>query len=217
MGKLERMYNNIRYKLVQVDDTYYILDMDRVIWSIIFPFMQWFRPQLVYQIDQAMYEKVTTPPTKKGVKVSIIFLYIGAPIALGRLLYPYIKELTISSSFVETITILVSSFALAFMFRLFYRYSEYKKLTKMIKLETLPKRYIHIKAKKLISYVPVIYFYCFLVGFSALFSYTYIVTKNIFLPLVLLLFSFLYFLFNTTFIPLGPVKVTYLKDNNRAS
>jgi len=39
IGKVEHMYKNVRFKLLQVDDTYYLLDMDRLAWSIVFPFI----------------------------------------------------------------------------------------------------------------------------------------------------------------------------------
>ena len=67
ISEVERPNKNIRYKLVNVEDEYYILDQDRPIWLILFPFVYWFKSHWVYQINQPTYEKLKQPDEKKGV------------------------------------------------------------------------------------------------------------------------------------------------------
>src|SRR5699024_9079642 len=108
IGEVERPNKNIRYKLVNVEGEYYILDQDRPIWLILFPFIYWFKSHVVYQINQATYEKLKQPDEKKRSRfvmflpVAFIIPFLGSVLASKAERYNHL-----SSSMVSIVLIIV--------------------------------------------------------------------------------------------------------------
>src|SRR5699024_8878223 len=92
INTLEHVFKNKRYKLLHVDGAYYIYDADRLMWSSVFPFIYWFIPHPVYQIDQATYEKLKMPDEEKRSRTWLIVLVLGISVPLGRVLASFTDQ-----------------------------------------------------------------------------------------------------------------------------
>src|SRR5699024_4720094 len=154
IGEVERPNKNIRYKLVNVEGEYYILDQDRPIWLVLFPFAYWFKSHIVYQINQATYEKLKQPDEKKRGKWEMILPIAFISPVLGRILaskaerYDYLIPSMFSA--VLLIVFIIATISI----RIYVHQTCLKKTDKITGgLEMLPKRKIKIRPKELSNYL----------------------------------------------------------------
>jgi len=214
IGKVEHMFKNVRYKLLQVDDTYYLVDMDRLVWSIAFPFIYWFIPHPVYQIDEATYESLKIPDEQKRGRLWKIFTATGISVPLGRFLayitYQYIDGM----QYVFTMIMFVVFIVISICVRIFVHRASKRKINTTVRLDTTPKRVIKIKPT-MVGFFKAFYLYFLFLGVSIFIGVIYVVIKDLLLGIGFAWLLFLFLLTNTAIIPEGSVKVKYLKDNNQ--
>lgn len=48
----------LRYKLLEVDGNFYIVDMDRNAWVFLFPFLNWILPHIIFKINHVIVGKI---------------------------------------------------------------------------------------------------------------------------------------------------------------
>lgn len=128
---VEHVFKNIRYKILHVGDKYYILDMDQPIWSIIFPFLYWFIPHSVYQIDYDSVEKLKMPLKHQGSRGWMVVLTTGISIFLAQLIAPSLSDFNSGTSIVLKSVVLVMSMTVIVEIRLYIYKGSYKKLIKL--------------------------------------------------------------------------------------
>lgn len=217
ISSLEHVFKNIRYKLLHIDDEYYLLDMDRSFFSFVFPFIYWFVPHPVYQIDKLTVEKLEMPEEEKGSRMWMVFPATGISLILGRQLSTLSEGFDDSMSFFLTIIVLIILFFIIIGFRFFLYHSRYNKMNNIVKLDTLPKRFIKIRPEKIGSYFQAIFYYLFSLGISLLFGFGYVEIQKFFMGIAFAIITPLFLVSNTLVIPVGSIKVTYLKGNNKGA
>jgi len=53
---------NPRYRILEINDERYILDMGKSFWKVIFPFSYWILPNTAYKVnDYEIIEKIQAP------------------------------------------------------------------------------------------------------------------------------------------------------------
>src|SRR5699024_315794 len=216
--EVERPNKNIRYKLVSVEDEYYILDQDRPIWLILFPFVYWFKSHIVYQINQATYEKLKQPDEKKRSKWEMISPVAFTSPFLGRFLASKAERYNhLSSSMVSIVLIIVFIIA-TISIRIYVHQVCFKKTDKITGgLEMLPKRKIKIRPKKISIYLIATNGYFLGLSFSILGGFLTITLNNPTPLLVLVVAGIIFLISNTVFINIGDAKIKYLENPHSKS
>lgn len=211
---MERPNKNIRYKLVSVGDEYYILDQDRPIWLILFPFIYWFKFHLVYQIDQATYEKLKQPDEKKKGKWEMILPVAFISPFLGRILASKAERYNYLSSSMVSVVLVIVFIIVTITIRIYVHQTCLKKTDKITGgLEMLPKRKVKIRPKKLSIYFVATFGYFLFLSFSILGGFLTITLNNPTTLVVLVVTGFMFLIMNTIFINIGEAKIKYLKND----
>lgn len=211
---LEHVFKNIRYKLLHVHGKYYIYDMDRLGWSFLFPFIHWFMPHPVYQIDEATYEKLKMPDEEKRSRTWIVLIAAGVSVALVRLFISLVDKLDDVLSFRLTLILLFVFLLITTIIRVYLRHSKYKELHHKIELNALPVTFVYIKPANKKSYMLAIYYYLFSLSLSLLNGFGYVETRNFLIGIIFIAFTLVFSLVNTLVTPVGSVKVNYIEEKN---
>ena len=213
IGEVERPNKNIRYKLVNVEGEYYILDQDRPIWLILFPFIYWFKSHIVYQIDQASFEKLKQPDEKKRSKWEMILPVAFISPFLGRILASKAERYNHLSSSMISIVLIIVFIMITISIRIYVHQTCFKKTDKITGgLEMLPKRKIKIRPKKTSIYLGAIFTYFFFLSFSILGGALTISLNNPTFLFTLVVTGIIFLISNTAFINIGDAKVKYLEN-----
>src|SRR5699024_2101637 len=201
IGEVERPNKNIRYKLVNVEGEYYILDQDRPIWLILFPFIYWFKSHIVYQINQATYEKLKQSDEKKNGKWAMILPVAFISPVLGRILASIAERYDYLIPSMISVVLLIVFIIATIGIRIYVHQTCLKKTDKITGgLEMLPKRKIKIRPKKLSNYLIATFGYFLGLSFSILGGVAIINYNNPTLLLVLVVSGIIFLISNTLFI-----------------
>ena len=213
IGEVERPNKNIRYKLVNVEGEYYILDQDRPIWLILFPFIYWFKSHIVYQINQATYEKLKQPDEKKRGKWEMILPVAFISPFLGRVLASKAERYNHLSSSMVSVVLIIVFIMIMISVRIYVHQTCFKKTDKITDgLEMLSKRKIKIRPKKVSIYLGAVFTYFLFLSIAIMGGFL-VITLNNPTPIVVLVATGMVFLLsNTVFINIGDAKVKYLEN-----
>lgn len=65
--EVQRLEDNIRYRILIINEEQYVLDMEQSFWKIIFPFLFWMLPSTVYKVeDPFILEQLKKPNKEKN-------------------------------------------------------------------------------------------------------------------------------------------------------
>ncbi|WP_158262090.1 DUF443 family protein [Mammaliicoccus vitulinus] len=110
-GFIYPVKSNGRYKLIEEDNKYYILDLDQNKFSIFFPFINYITPRTVKEIDFQSAQNILNE-TKSNNKPSKnqFWWTTGIAVSLGALLRPlmYMSELNLNIFFVFLLLLSIS-------------------------------------------------------------------------------------------------------------
>src|SRR5699024_502767 len=213
IGEVERPNKNIRYKLVNVEGEYYILDQDRPIWLILFPFAYWFKSHIVYQINQATYEKLKQPDEKKRSKWEMILPVAFISPFLGRILASKAERYDHLIPPMFSAVLLIVFIIATISIRIYVHQTCFKKTDKITDgLTMLPKRKIKIRPKKISIYLGAVFTYFLFLSFAILGGFLTITLNNPTPLLVLVVAGIVFLISNTAFINIGYAKVKYLEN-----
>lgn len=96
--EVQHLAKNIRYRIIIINGEYYILDMERSFWKIIFPFLFFLIPSPIFKVeDQDIVERLKTKKKEK-MGSSLAISLGGIAYAIGILLAPLTSYFDISSS-----------------------------------------------------------------------------------------------------------------------
>ncbi|MEJ8778597.1 DUF443 family protein [Pseudogracilibacillus sp. ICA-222130] len=214
IGEVERPNKNIRYKLVKINDEYYILDQDKPMWLILFPFVYWFKSHLVYQINEATYERLKHAEEKKSGKWEIVLPVVLIGPFLGRVLAPMTEKYDNVIPYILNIALAITFIIIMISVRIYVHQACYKKTDKITNgLEILPKKKIKIRPKKLGDYLVATFgYFLFLTFFLMGLGMTITYNNPVFISISNGI-GFMFLIVNTIFINIGYAKIRYL-DNN---
>ncbi|WP_251046018.1 MULTISPECIES: DUF443 family protein [unclassified Oceanobacillus] len=114
---VQGVFKNIRYRILEINDEEYILDMGNSIWKIIFPFLHWILPNPVYKINNEIVDKLAVPEREQPKTISAGTGALGGLVGvfLASLIRPLANMFHIPSTSLINyiITIMVIIIALA--------------------------------------------------------------------------------------------------------
>lgn len=225
ISKIVIPHRNARYRIFTMKDKHYLLDLDRPVLSILFPFIIWFIPHTVYQIDKYTYEELKAPNKEKQKKSTdkkaralwSVILPIGfiAPF-IGRLLAPTADGFDDLLSIMLTRVFLTFYLVLTVSLRIYLSKKIYKRVDKIVGgINTLPKNKIKIRPKKLSNYFMALFGYflfgvLFIIGLAMSVDF-----NNLLIGIVSSMIGFMFLILNMTwFLFPGDAKVKYLDDKH---
>ncbi|UXU54070.1 DUF443 domain-containing protein [Staphylococcus agnetis] len=165
-GRIDDVKHNVRYKLLHVNNEFYLIDLQKNILSYIFPMINWF-PKSCYKIDSEAYEKLLNKGVYKKSNTSMI---MGCIVLFSVLLRPLLNYVYAPISVFVGISMVLVALTLTVILQIFFR-----KKTELFKsnLPTTCKLTIIPKLKHLIYFI-IFYVYSILfllIGYTMLFIY----------------------------------------------
>ncbi|GIO23664.1 DUF443 domain-containing protein [Oceanobacillus sp. J11TS1] len=213
--EVRHLAKNMRYRILIIDGEQYILDMERSLWKIIFPFLFWLVPSQIFKIeDQSIVEQLKTTKKEKVGSSSVISLG-GFAYAIGILLTPLMDYFEIPSSPVVNIVLLI--LALASVAFLYFSISHRRKkaLNNVVELEALPRNKLWIQPSSTKLVIKFFTAYIFILGFILFGFLMYIQTGNIMVLIIASGFFFVLFIANRVTVDEGHTTVKF-KDEKKA-
>ncbi|NJH98645.1 DUF443 family protein [Staphylococcus agnetis] len=164
-GRIDDVKHNVRYKLLHVNNEYYLIDLQKNILSYVFPMINWF-PKSCYKIDSEAYEKLLNKGVYKKSNTSMI---MGCIVLFSVLLRPLLNYVYAPISVFVGISMVLVALTITIILQLFFR-----KKTEIFKsnFPSTCKLTIIPKLKHLICLV-IFYLYSILIlyaGFDMLFG-----------------------------------------------
>lgn len=163
---IEFLYMNVRYRVLQIGNESYILDMGgSSLWKIFFPLLYWMFPLNVYKVDDdKVIDEIVSPSIEQQGVGSLTLFGTAISLTLGNLIYPFVKYLDIE------ITSTTSAIIMFFMFLLiiaFFFYSNKllgKKIQRHIDLEKFPKEKLLVRPASKKHFILLFFYYLFTVA-----------------------------------------------------
>lgn len=177
--EVQHVTENIRYRILIIDEEPYILDMGRSFWKIIFPFFFWMSPNPVFKIgNQAIMEQLKTPKKGKASSSKLVFL-AGIAYFLGTLLAPLMEYFEVPiSPFFSGIALFFALILVAFL-HFSINHKRKSKLYNVVEIETLPENKLWIRPGSTKQVFKVLLIYLWLLAI-VLFSFLfYFESKNL--------------------------------------
>ncbi|MEC5425183.1 DUF443 family protein [Virgibacillus sp. C22-A2] len=182
--EVQRLENNIRYRILIINGEQYILDMERSFWKIIFPFFVWMLPNKVYKVENSSIVEQLKEPNKEKVGSSWVVSLAGISYFLGILLAPLMDYFEIPISPLVNIMLLIISLNLVVLLYLSISHNRKKKLESTVKLEMFPKHALCIRPKSKKQVFTLLAAYIWLLGFDVFIFMGYVVSRNIMLLII---------------------------------
>ncbi|MBU5465371.1 DUF443 domain-containing protein [Virgibacillus sp. MSJ-26] len=186
--EVEFLSRNRRYRILSVDDAYYIIDIEESVWTILIPFLFWWMPQKVYKADYKIVEKLKES-TSDGNNLGVIFILgVGGSAVLSRILKP-IMDFSMQTNVLSNIFLLIISTLIIINVRLYMRKLLGKRLSKLVDLTELNSRTIKLKPKYFRQYLVPVFIQLFFLIFIIALGFAFTQTSNF-----IGIFSFIVFL-----------------------
>ncbi|GLO65761.1 hypothetical protein AQ616_11870 [Oceanobacillus sp. E9] len=141
--EVQHLEKNMRYRFLIINGEYYIMDMKRSFWKIIFPFLFWLTPSPVYKVDEHHIVEQLKGETIEKAESSPVSLG-GFAYAIGILLAPLMGYFIIPSSQLTNIILLILTLITVSLLYFSISRKHKKKLESVIKIETLPRNLLWI-------------------------------------------------------------------------
>lgn len=214
--KVQGVYMNPRYRVLNINEEKYILDMGKCFWKILFPFSFWIFPNTAYKVnDNKIIENIIVPETKPKATEWNGLLAGAIGLVLANLIYPLINYLDIES------TPLISSIIVAFVFLItlsvfFYINIRSKiSLSKAIDLFQYSKKRLWIRPQSSKHFLFILLVYFLSLGLTVLFLGSFVQVANAFILFAGMFFMFM--LIGSSYITIGVGDTTVrFKDDKKA-
>ncbi|BAC13291.1 hypothetical conserved protein [Oceanobacillus iheyensis HTE831] len=179
---VQGVFKNLRYRIVEIDEEKYILDMGNSIWKIIFPFLHWVLPKPVYKIDnQVIVEKLKVPDGSQPKTISTGTGALGGLIGvvLASLIRPLANMFHIPSTplinFIITIVVVI----IALSVFVYINTRSKRKLTAIVDYNHYPRKKLWIRLPSLKFFFNISFSYLFFMAFTVVPFMGFIETGNI--------------------------------------
>ncbi|OEH54452.1 hypothetical protein AQ616_11885 [Oceanobacillus sp. E9] len=175
------VFKNIRYRILEINDEEYILDMGNSIWKIIFPFLHWILPNPVYKINNEIVDKLAVPEREQPKTISAGTGALGGLIGvfLASLIRPLANMFHIPSTSLINfiITILVVIIALSVF--IYINTRSKRNLTAIVDYKHYPRKKLWIRPPSLKFFSSLCFFYLFFMALTVVPLMGFIETGNI--------------------------------------
>lgn len=199
---------SLRYKIISIEGDNYIIDMDRPLWGLIFPFGRWMMPHAIYKINNINTIEEIKAPTVQQMKTSHVNIFgAGISVLLANLLRPFMDYFEIEiNAFVNNL-ILTAAFMLIFLLRITISKVNNKNLQKIVNINGLEKKKMWIYPQSLKFVFQYIFFYLFFLVFLLFGIYGFVKEQNIIMLLIGMMFTFAILIANLITILPGRIQV----------
>lgn len=178
-SNIQGVYKNIRYRILSINGQGYLIDLDRPIWVILFPFAYWFLGHSAYKIDDDAIKKIKTPDVEQVNATPLIIFGTGLAILISNLINPLMDYFNISSSSTTNSVIIVSLLLIALILRLIFMNINKRNLDKVVNVESLSEEKIKITPKSSSHILKFVALYAFIAFFTILIGLALISDGNI--------------------------------------
>ncbi|WP_323703673.1 DUF443 family protein [Mammaliicoccus sp. Dog046] len=208
-AKAIRLYKNPRYKIIEFNNRFFLVDSEQYIFSFIFPMINWLIPMKAYELSTEERNNLNhQSTTSQRLEKKHLWIIIGGTVLLSNLIKPLTTLLDLEISNVTNIFILtllllvifISRFVLSRKFNL-----DVSKKNSTVKLRLKPT----IKDLLIILYCYFIFFIMMCL-FSAL---IFTIQPNVIIYIGVALFILgVLFVNNMTFGKAGPINVKVIEE-----
>src|SRR5699024_2909520 len=150
-NKVRNIHKNARYKVLEVDEEYYILDMTSTYWLFILPFLNWFISYKGYKIDKSIVKEIQS---YKGSDASaVVIIATGFAVTMTFILRPIFNELTLHTSYGFNLTLLILSMLITILIRILRHYRLKSKMKQHFSIESMPITLLKVREFKAIYHL----------------------------------------------------------------
>src|SRR5690625_34670 len=205
----------LRYKILTINQDNYIIDSDKPLWVLLFPFFYWLIPHTVYKIeDEEVLQQIKAPEVELPKRrYGSIFVAGGISVVVANLLTPFMYYFNIPMTTPIKFLILLFFIGLAVFVRLYMSKVNRENVEIIVKLAQLPTEKLWIRPQSWQYLLKYTFFYLFFMALAVSFVLGYIDFGNIMLLLFSMLITFVLLLANILTMIEGNTKVKF-KDNN---
>lgn len=182
--EVQRIDNNMRYRILIINGEQYILDMERSFWKIIFPFFVWMLPNKVFKVEDATIAERLKETNKEKVGGTWMTSLVGISYLLGILLAPLMDYFENPISPFVNITLLMISLVLVVLLYLSISLHRKKEMENVIEIDMLPEHELWIRPKSKKQVFTLFAAYVWLLGFDVFIFMGYVVSQNIMLLII---------------------------------
>lgn len=166
----------IRYRVLQINNKYYIVDIEENPRFFLFPFLTWFHIYTLYELEEDQARKIsdynkTKGPDGREVFSTLYFFIVGISLTLGKVVassgLAYIPF--INNTIVHILFLLLAIGAVVY-FRIIQYRKTYEKMHQLVDLKPLNKKYARFYPINKLNYVYLLFMWLFFLGFAFLAS-----------------------------------------------
>lgn len=209
--EVQRIDNNMRYRILIINGEQYILDMERSFWKIIFPFFVWMLPNKVFKVEDATIAERLKETNKEKVGGTWMTSLVGISYLLGILLAPLMDYFENPISPFVNITLLMISLVLVVLLYLSISLQRKKEMENVIEIDMLPEHELWIRPKSKKQVFTLFAAYVWLLGFDVFIFMGYVVSQNIMLLIIASGLLFLLLLLSRITVEEGHTTVRFKK------
>lgn len=215
-NKVRNIHKNARYKVLEVDEEYYILDMTSTYWLFILPFLNWFFSHKAYRIDKSILKEIQSYESNRTNVSAVATIATGFAVMMSAVLRPIFNNLFLHTSSVFNLTLLITTVLLLILFRVFLHHKQWKKMSRHISLKDTPFNTVKVKDIQGSFYPLHILGYVIFWGMAILSGTFFIKDNAVILLITTFIFSYVGLIMNFQSIRAGRVKVKFV-ENDAAS
>ncbi|WP_077306448.1 DUF443 family protein [Terribacillus halophilus] len=207
-GEIRRLKGNLRYRVLIINEEYYLIDIGASPWKVVFPFLFWIFKNPGYKIDkETALQLITNPKVKTGQSAIYGLIGGGISITFSSYLTTITDRLHIDTTIpINTIItiILTTLIILSFLFILI---KLKKKVEKTINYSVLPRQEFKIYSPKLSHFIKISIVSLSLGAISVIFLIVFIQYNNLFILLTGLAMLLLFLLVGGAALDHGKYKI----------
>lgn len=189
--EVQRVYKNIRYRILIIGEQVYILDLGQSFWKSLFPLFFWMFPVFAYKVDDLkIIEKLNVPKVKQANRAGLGLLGGGIAVLIANLTRGLPSYFDIQSSWLVNLVTVIISVILVFSLRCYISHISKKKLYQVLKLEQLSTRRLWIRPESSKHFSLVLLNYLFFLLFSAVGFIALIDNPNVMILFISMLLLF---------------------------
>ncbi|WP_026909135.1 DUF443 family protein [Paucisalibacillus globulus] len=215
LSEVHHIHKNMRYRIIKVDNTYYIFDLDRPFLVFFFPFLNWIKTHTIYEIkDMAQLEQLRTVESSSKIGFGIAMFTGGLSVFLANLLEPIIFKMEFQTPTFITYILLIIFSILVIFFRFKLSKKNKIKILNVVALSTLEKKRISVKPQSIKHFCLILFMYIIVLLFLLASIFMFIEFKNYFVLFSFILILFFLLIINASTLAPGKNKI---KINNNKS
>ncbi|MEC5425186.1 DUF443 family protein [Virgibacillus sp. C22-A2] len=179
--EVQHLEKNIRYRILIINGEQSILDMERSIWKIVFPFLFWLLPSPVFKVnDPAIVEKLKEPKKEK-MGSSMALSLGGIAYAITILLAPLMDYFEIPSSPLVNTILLILTLLLVGLIYFLISHNRKRKLDGTVEIEELQQIILWLRPRSIKHIIKVSLVYLWFLVLTLVAFYAFIESRKIML------------------------------------